>query len=287
MASRKQAHARFSQAAAAGKQPPAPGKPAATSPAWPWSLLGHAAVRETIESVIVAVVLAFLIRTFEAEAFVIPTGSMAPALMGAHKDLECPECACPFQVSASDIQEENGESKPAQVNAGICPMCRALDIFSEKSNPSYAGDSRAGGQILLPVEAAGALGRGRVPLSRRRLEELHQTPDRAARRDPLDQARRLWTRRNDRPERPFRIARKPPEKLLAMLEPVFDNDYMPAIARWGCPPRWSGDGWRFARPAAVRDRRHDARRRLGCAMSTSCLRMTRPTRGCGPNCGRP
>jgi len=39
----------------------------------------------------------------------------------------------------------------------------------------------------------------------------------------------------------FHIARKPPEKLLTMLQPVFDNDYMPAIAKSGCPVRWKSD----------------------------------------------
>ncbi len=66
-----------------------------------------AAIRETVESVIIAFVLAFLFRTFEAEAFVIPTGSMAPTLMGKHKDLECPMCHFRYQVSASDNQENN------------------------------------------------------------------------------------------------------------------------------------------------------------------------------------
>ena len=61
-----------------------------------------AAIRETIESVVIAFVLAFLFRTFEAEAFVIPTGSMAPTLMGRHKDLVCPKCGYPYQVSASE-----------------------------------------------------------------------------------------------------------------------------------------------------------------------------------------
>ena len=75
--SHKQAHVKSPQA------PQAAEKPAATSAAWPQSLFGHAAVRETIESIVVALVLAFLFRTFEAEAFVIPTGSMAPTLMGA------------------------------------------------------------------------------------------------------------------------------------------------------------------------------------------------------------
>ena len=53
----------------------------------------------------------------------------------------------------------------------------------------------------------------------------------------------VWVRRG---QEPFQIARKPPEKLLAMLQPVFDNDYMPQIAKCGWPARWqpepSADG---------------------------------------------
>src|SRR6476659_5463063 len=49
-------------------------------------------MRETVESIAVAFILAFLFRTFVAEAFVIPTGSMATTLMGRHKDVQCPNC---------------------------------------------------------------------------------------------------------------------------------------------------------------------------------------------------
>ena len=48
--------------------------------------------RETIESIVVAIILAFLFRGFVAEAFVIPTGSMAQTLRGRHMDIVCPEC---------------------------------------------------------------------------------------------------------------------------------------------------------------------------------------------------
>jgi hypothetical protein len=48
--------------------------------------------RETVESIAMAVILALLFRGFVAEAFVIPTGSMAPTLQGRHKDVQCPKC---------------------------------------------------------------------------------------------------------------------------------------------------------------------------------------------------
>jgi signal peptidase I len=49
-------------------------------------------VRDTVESVYVAIILAFVLRAFMVEAFVIPTGSMANALYGEHYELECPAC---------------------------------------------------------------------------------------------------------------------------------------------------------------------------------------------------
>src|SRR6478752_4853853 len=61
--------------------------------------------RETIESIVVAFILALFIRGFEAEAFVIPTGSMAPTLMGRHKEITCPQCGHVYAVNASDEAE--------------------------------------------------------------------------------------------------------------------------------------------------------------------------------------
>lgn len=41
-------------------------------------------MKETLVSIIIAFILAFVFRAFVIEAFIIPTGSMAPTLMGAH-----------------------------------------------------------------------------------------------------------------------------------------------------------------------------------------------------------
>ena len=57
---------------------------------------GH---RDTVEAIVVAFILALVVRGFEAQAFVIPTGSMAPTLMGRHKEIACPQCGFTFTPS--------------------------------------------------------------------------------------------------------------------------------------------------------------------------------------------
>jgi signal peptidase I len=47
-------------------------------------------VKETLISIIIAFVLAFVFRQFVIEAFIIPTGSMAPTLMGQHMRMTSP-----------------------------------------------------------------------------------------------------------------------------------------------------------------------------------------------------
>ncbi len=53
--------------------------------------------RENIESVLIAIALAFVLRVFVVEAFKIPTGSMAPTLLGHHKNVKCPNCGWKFK----------------------------------------------------------------------------------------------------------------------------------------------------------------------------------------------
>jgi signal peptidase I len=82
--------------------------------------------RETIESVVIAFILAFLFRTFEAEAFVIPTGSMAPTLYGRHKEITCPECKHVYAVGASRELDRDGHFLESEMREAVCPNCRFL-----------------------------------------------------------------------------------------------------------------------------------------------------------------
>lgn len=54
-------------------------------------------IRENLESILIAVALAFVLRIFVVEAFKIPTGSMAPTLLGQHKVVKCPNCSWKFE----------------------------------------------------------------------------------------------------------------------------------------------------------------------------------------------
>ncbi len=59
------------------------------------------AFRENAEALLVAVILAIIIRHFAVEAFEIPTGSMATTLYGIHAHFECPNCDHEFDCGLS------------------------------------------------------------------------------------------------------------------------------------------------------------------------------------------
>lgn len=99
--------------------------------------------REFLESLAVALILAFLFRGFVAEAFVIPTGSMAPTLMGAHKDVTCEQCGYEYQSGASGEFDKNGAQVSFSVVATTCPNCRfemTLDLKTDANERTFSGD---------------------------------------------------------------------------------------------------------------------------------------------------
>lgn len=96
------------------------------------------AVRETIESIVVAVILFLLFRSFLVEPFVIPTGSMAPTLQGRHMDVACEKCDFQYRTGASIENAGNG-----QVEKTTCPICRYTMTLNKHQDPnqrSFNGD---------------------------------------------------------------------------------------------------------------------------------------------------
>lgn len=64
--------------------------------------LGHT-VKETVTAVIIAFVMTFVFRSFVMEAFLIPTGSMAPTLLGAHMRFAGRESGYSWTVGPWDV----------------------------------------------------------------------------------------------------------------------------------------------------------------------------------------
>ncbi|MFQ5411905.1 MAG: S26 family signal peptidase [Phycisphaerae bacterium] len=81
-------------------------------------------VRDTIESIVVAFILAFVFRAFIVEAFVIPTGSMAPSLYGKHGQHRCAVCRYSFAYGIRDaIAGTPQESTLSKTITLRCPNC--------------------------------------------------------------------------------------------------------------------------------------------------------------------
>ncbi len=204
------------------------------------------AFRETIESIVIAFVLAFLFRTFEAEAFVIPTGSMAPTLMGRHKDLHCPKCGYPLRASASaEVDADTNRPSGRKIVECTCPMCRYTMNIGEnnpqgKTYRSYKGDRILVGKFLYqfrdPQRWEVAVFKWPGGAKTNFIKRIVGLPNETLRISHGD----IFVKPDGQAE--FSIARKPPAKMLAMLQPVHDSDYeLTELVERGWPSRWAAE----------------------------------------------
>ena len=206
-------------------------------------------VRETVESIIVAFILAFLFRAFVAEAFVIPTGSMAPTLMGAHKDTVCEHCGALYQSTASpEFDNENRNSLTDELAvASTCSICRATNAFDLAGQANHATFS--GDRILVskfdylfhdPKRWDVLVFKFPEDARMNYIKRLVGLPGEFLHVEGGD----VYTRLD--PREPWQLARKPPDKALAMMQVVSDTKYQPQdLVERGWPSLWQ------AQPAAA------------------------------------
>lgn len=206
--------------------------------------------RETIESVAIALMLAFLFRTFEAEAFEIPTGSMGPTLMGRHKDVECPQCGYRYRVgSSSEVTREGVPIPQNTVRAVTCPMCRFTAQIEQADRlgggemidaPSYQGDriwvSKVPYTIGDPKRWDVAVFKYPKEASENYIKRIVGLPGESIRIQQGD----IFADPAGGNE--FQIARKPPHKVMAEAQDVYNNDYvLDRLVEAGWPLRWQAD----------------------------------------------
>jgi signal peptidase I len=91
--------------------------------------------RQVVEFFVCLAVAVILFKAFLIEGYVITTGSMAPTLLGFHKQVRCPSCHCEFALGIP--------AKGQTPSRAVCPNCDAAGIPTESL---FAND---GDQILV------------------------------------------------------------------------------------------------------------------------------------------
>jgi signal peptidase I len=129
--------------------------------------------REVVETVVFVVVLVLLLKSFVAEAFVIPTGSMAETLLGYQKMVTCPQCGLRFPVNCSS-EVDPTEGKPDFVSGCTCPNCRQK---IQLLRPSASEDAIAAGGVV-PIPDPGWSSGDRVLVAKFVYDLLQHQPNR-------------------------------------------------------------------------------------------------------------
>lgn len=218
---------------------PAPHVPVDAKPAKSSSERHPETWRDTFEQIVLAFVLALVFRTFEAEAFVIPTGSMAPTLYGRNKEMTCTQCGFDLVVGASSEVTRDGNLliDGVRIEGAICPNCRFLNTEMEQARV-FNGD-----RILVnkfPYEL-GDPDRWDVFVFKypekpgtNYIKRLVGLPGETIRIHGGD----VYSVADDGSAA---ILRKSPEKQRELQIPVYHHDYAsPALDAAGWPQRWGG-----------------------------------------------
>jgi signal peptidase I len=234
---------------------PRPESPALAAPVRPKQRLdddSRAAIgslaRQTLEFLILLSLCIMLFRTFAAEAYVVPTGSMAPTLLGMHKEIACSNCRFQFVLG---MDEQGRTGRP------VCPNCGKVETDVNASIASN-GDRLLVQKYLFDLRGPR---RWEVVVFQSPLE-----PNQAYVKRVVGLPGEAIQIRGGDLYVDGRIAHKDLAELRAMRQLVFDNNFPPADAnhfpRWslrrgrnsfGRPSGWKGLGTGFVHIASSDD----------------------------------
>ena len=206
------------------------------------------AVRETVESIWVAIVLAFVLRAFLIEAFVIPTGSMAPRLMGEHWQLNCPACGFDYAYGLPRQLQNRRRQDTTDAQSAVCPNCTFSYPFMQRTDYPRGGDRVLVMKYLYNFRepAVGDVVVFRNPQNNRDnyIKRLVGVPGETLEIVHGD----IFYHTGDEN---WKIRRKSTDAQNAMWQVVFDNDYQPDMSKFQArrhdrtPARWRArsDAW--------------------------------------------
>lgn len=202
--------------------------------------------RELVETAVSVLILVSLLRMFGAEAFVIPTGSMATTLLGAHKKVTCPQCGHVSLWNASQEAEakEEDDRLRREIRSGLCQNCR---IPLQTDNAPSGGDRVVVAKYLydtfdeperwhVVVFKCPEYMKARINFIKRLIGRPGEVVQ--IRYGDIWVGNWKSTQSDD-----FHMARKPPATMLAMRRLVFDNDKQPGdLVALRLQPRWFAEG---------------------------------------------
>lgn len=218
-------------------------------------------VIETLQSLIIAFAFAFIFRAFVAEAFVIPTGSMAPTLYGAHVLARSEASGYEYAVGVWETvaNSDQGEAMPYQATRGPVEVPDPM-LERETATPRRGLDSatiifdktrtRMGDRILVlkylytffdPQRFDVVVFKNPTNPAQNFIKRLIGLPGET-----------IWLADGDvfastsGPTGEFRIQRKPDHVQRAVWQPVYHSEYIPLHADRMTPPwksPWSGRDW--------------------------------------------
>ncbi len=211
-------------------------------------------VIDTLQSLIVAFVFAMAFRGFILEGFVIPTGSMAPTLMGAHVRVRSPATGYEYAADSAEVLEVQRRQLRGE-RPIFDPMLSRQSPVLSVPNDVLAGEIRMGDRVLVLkyLEPFTAPKRWDVVVFKNPIDPVG---------DAVYYIKRLVGMPNETllvsdgdiftgpltaTADDLRIERKPQYIQRAVWQPVYDSDYQPVdIARLetAMRQRWAGSPWK-------------------------------------------
>ncbi len=104
-------------------------------------------LRKLFGMVIMLICLALLVRTFLLDTYHVPTGSMAPALLGDHRACTCPRCGFPVEVGLHQRDNGAAAAQASWYRQAWCPNCGATGL------PLHLAPTEGGQRLLVDKTA--------------------------------------------------------------------------------------------------------------------------------------
>jgi signal peptidase I len=175
-------------------------------------------LRQTVEFLVALSLCIMTFRTFAAEAYIVPTGSMAPTLLGLHKELRCSNCGFRFVL---------GMDEAGRTGRAVCPNC------GQNENSSAAAMVSNGDRLLVQKYLFDVRGPRRWEVA---VFQSQNEPNQAYVKRVVGLPGEMIQIRGGDLFVDGVIARKGLAELRAIRQLVFDNDFIPKDSdRF---PRW-------------------------------------------------